>query len=139
MLKVWGIRDIKNIKISSEKLIVVCLAVAVLGTIALYFYSLALQPKEIQISEILVTPAGQYIKVSGIVKSIELGTSFSKLNVCDVIESSACVSVRFGTDLLPGIYNINENDTVTVRGLVQEYFKNKYLEVKNEGDIIKVA
>jgi len=131
---VW---DIENIKLSSEQLIITCLSIAVLGIIALYFYSLAIQPKNISISSIQITPTGQYIQISGSIKSIELGASISKITVCDALDASSCISVRFSNDFLQNIYAINEGDTVTVKGIVREYYNSKYLEVKNEGDITK--
>jgi len=131
---VWGM----DIKVSSDQINSICLAVAVLGVVALYFYSMAIQPKDIKISEAAITPVGQYIRISGIVKSIDLGASFSKLMVCDALEISTCVSVRFSNDLLSSIYSINENDIITAKGIIQEYYNNKYLEVKSGEAITKV-
>ena len=123
----WG----KDIEVSSDQITFICLVVAVLGVAALYLYSMALQPKDIKISEISITPVGQYIRISGIVKSIDLGASFSKLTVCDALEFSACVSVRFSNDILSSVYSINEDDIITAKGIIQEYYNNKYLEVKS--------
>jgi hypothetical protein len=126
-----------DIKVSSDQISFICLAVAVLGVAALYFYSLAIQPKDLKISEISITPVGQYIRISGIVDSIDLGASFSKFTVCDALDSSACVSVRFSNDLLSSVYSINENDIITAKGIIQEYYNNKYLEVKSGEAITK--
>jgi len=118
-------------------MIAACLVIALLGTILLYIYTLTIQPNIISISEALVTREGKLIQVTGEVKSIELGSSFSKIIICDST-LDLCISARFSNDLFPAAYNVYEGDTVTAKGLVKEYYSNKYLEVKSEGDLIKL-
>ena len=129
----------KNIQISSGQITFACVLIAVIGVVMLYFYSLALQPNDAKISEILVIPVGKYVRISGVVESIELDVSFSKIAVCDPLDSS-CISVRFSNDLVKlNLYDISEGDMLTIKGIVKEYYNKKYLEIKSEDGIVKVA
>lgn len=126
--------------ISSGQIALACGVIAVLGVIILYIHSLSLQPKDVAISEALVTPAGQYIRISGVVESIELGTSFSKFIICEFqspLDTSQCISVRLSNELLVKVGEIYEGDLVTAIGIMREYYNNKYIEIGDKESFAK--
>ena len=111
-----------------------------LGVIILYIHSLSLQPKDVTVSESLVAPVGQYVRVSGVVESIELGTSFSKFIICDFqspLDSSQCISARLSNELITKIEVIYGGDLVTATGIIREYYNNKYLEIGDKEGLAK--
>jgi len=130
----------KENMISSGQIALACGVIAVLGVIILYIHSLSLQPKDVTISESLVIPVGQYIRISGVVESIELGTTFSKFIICEFqspLDTSQCISVRLSNDLLINVGEIYEGDIVTAIGTMREYYHNKYLEVGDKEGFAK--
>jgi len=130
----------KERRISSGQIALACGVIAVLGVIILYIHSLSLQPKDVTVSESLVAPVGQYVRVSGVVESIELGTSFSKFIICDFqspLDSSQCISARLSNELITKIEVIYGGDLVTATGIIREYYNNKYLEIGDKEGLAK--
>ena len=130
----------KENMISSGQIALACGVIAVLGVIILYIHSLSLQPKDVTISESLVIPVGQYIRISGVVESIELGTTFSKFIICEFqspLDTSQCISVRLSNELLIKAGEIYEGDLVTAIGIMREYYNNKYIEIGDKESFAK--
>jgi len=130
----------KENMISSGQIALACGVIAMIGVFILYIHSMSLQPKDVTISESLVIPAGQFIRISGIVESIELGTTFSKFIICEYqspLDNSQCISVRISNDLLIKVGDIHEGDLVTAIGTVREYYNNKYIEIMDKESFAK--
>ncbi len=99
---------------NETKLLRICLGIAALGIVSLFFLSHNLEAKEIEIS--LITPdyVGQTISVSGTVSKISLGDGMTFITLEDDGELFPVVFFQEISDVFSG-------DKISVSGKVQEY------------------
>lgn len=103
------------------------LAMAVAGLVALFIITLSIEPREITVSEISSELSGQVVVASGTISSY-----FSKEgNVFITLEDGASIKVvMFSRDAQkqPWVYDLRKGDSISVQGRVQLY--------KNELEIV---
>ena len=99
---------------NETKLLRICLLVAVVGIVSLFFLSENLEAKEIEIS--LITPdyVGQTISISGTVSKVSLGDGMTFITLEDDGE-------LFPVVFFQEIDDVSSGDKITVSGKVQEY------------------
>lgn len=99
---------------NETKLLRICLSVAAVGIISLFFLAETLEAKEIEISEITPEYIGQTISVSGAVSTITVreGMTFMTLE-----EEGESFPVVFFQD----IEDVYLDEEVLVSGKIQEY------------------
>ncbi|MBI5002023.1 OB-fold nucleic acid binding domain-containing protein [Candidatus Woesearchaeota archaeon] len=99
---------------NETKLLRICLLVAALGIVSLFFLSENLEAKEIEIS--LITPdyVGQTVSISGTVSKISLGDGMTFITLEDDGELFPVVFFQEIEDVFSG-------EDVLVSGKVQEY------------------
>ena len=109
---------------NETKLLRICLLVAALGIVSLFFLSENLEAKEVGISSITPDYVGQTVSISGIVSKISFGDEMTFITLEDDGEFFPVVFFQEQEDVFSG-------DKITVSGKVQEY-KGR-LQIVGEG------
>ena len=99
---------------NETKLLRICLGVAALGIVSLFFLSENLEAKEVGISSITPDYVGQTVSISGIVSKISFGDEMTFITLEDDGEFFPVVFFQEQEDVFSG-------DKITVSGKVQEY------------------
>ena len=114
----------KNYVMNETQLLRICLGVATLGIISLFFLAETLEAKEIGISSITPDYVGQTVSVSGTVSKITIGNGMTFITLEDDGE-------LFPVVFFQEVEDVFSEHKIAVSGKVQEY-KGR-LQIVGEG------